>query len=162
MSYIILRIPGKARTKGSFFAVRLKSGASFLKDSDKHLAEWTNMIKMAWIVWCEDQIGEGETHDGKLPAPRTDAFELSVLCQFERPQSHFGTGRNAGKLKSSAPREGDVRRIPDCDKVLRAVMDALQGLCWKNDSQVVMAKLRKRWGRIDLTTIHISDLIQIH
>lgn len=159
MSYITLSIPGKPRTKGSFIPIRMGNKGTFLKDSDKHLAEWTNLIKFAWTDWCELHIGEGETHDGSPPAPSTEPFELCVLCEFARPKSHFRTGKHAGDLKSSAPEANDMRRIPDCDKVLRAVMDALQGLCWKNDSQVVKASLRKRWGDTDLTTILITDLI---
>jgi crossover junction endodeoxyribonuclease RusA len=42
---------------------------------------------------------------------------------FPRPKSHFRTGRFAGVLRDDAPRWMD--NVPDKDKLMRAVMDAL-------------------------------------
>lgn len=53
---------------------------------------------------------------------------------FARSQSHFGTGRNAGVLKASAPLS--MVKTPDLDKLHRALMDAVtQSGLWKDDKQ---------------------------
>jgi Holliday junction resolvase RusA-like endonuclease len=64
-------------------------------------------------------------------------FPVAVRMLFflVRPKSHYGTGRNAGVLKSSAPRYAAV--APDLDKLARAVLDALTGTVFHDDRQVV-------------------------
>ncbi len=154
MSDIALQIPGKPRSKGSYRAIQAH-GRAFLKNSDDHLAEWTNLIKLEWQRQMRDRLFE----HGESPGPWDTAFEVLVYCDFARPKSHFGTGRNAGKQKPTAPPHVCCMRRPDCDKILRAILDALEGCCWKDDCQVVFCSLRKFWSDKDMTTIEISGLI---
>ena len=63
---------------------------------------------------------------------------------FARPKSHFGTGRNAGKLKPSAPRH-HVQK-PDADNLLKWVKDCLNGEAYKDDCQVVEVTGKKWWS----------------
>lgn len=62
-----------------------------------------------------------------------DFFEL-------RPKGHF---RRSGALKPGA----QVRptKAPDLDKLMRSVGDALNGVVWRDDSQVCEATIRKRY-----------------
>lgn len=152
---ITLHIPGKPRSKGSYRAIQAH-GRAFLKNSDDHLAEWTNLIKLEWQRQMRDRLFE----HGESPGPWDTPFMVEVQCRFIRPKCHFGTGRNAGKLKASAPGAACCMRTPDADKILRAVLDALQGFCWKDDRQVVFCSLHKLWADKDITTIKISDLIR--
>ncbi|MDV7391094.1 RusA family crossover junction endodeoxyribonuclease, partial [Arthrospira platensis SPKY1] len=48
---------------------------------------------------------------------------VDVWFIFDRPKSHFGTGRNADVLKPSAPKR--MTTPPDVDKLARTVLDAL-------------------------------------
>ena len=71
-------------------------------------------------------------------ATLTVPVEVKVVALFTRPASHYGTGRNAGGIKASAPRYPPL----DVDKLARAVNDVLQqggliandSLIWHNDS----------------------------
>ena len=74
----------------------------------------------------------------------TGPVALTLLFHRPRPKSHFGTGRNAGRLKASAPEHPTTR--PDTLKLARAVEDALTGVIWRDDSQVVRQSLEKRYG----------------
>jgi Holliday junction resolvase RusA-like endonuclease len=65
----------------------------------------------------------------------TGPLVLIVEFHFRRPKGHYGTGRNAEQLRKSAPRWPAVQ--PDVTKLLRAVEDALNGILWRDDSQVV-------------------------
>jgi len=67
---------------------------------------------------------------------------LDLLFSLKRPKGHYGTGRNAGVLK---PRCVDLRPVtrPDVDKLCRAVGDALTGVAYRDDSQVVDLIARK-------------------
>ena len=70
--------------------------------------------------------------------PNVDPLQcaVSMLIHFylPRPKGHFGTGKNAGKLKESAPKFHTTK--PDVDNLGKAVLDALKGHAWRDDSQV--------------------------
>ena len=74
------------------------------------------------------------------------AVKMECDFVFKRPKSHFGTGRNAGKLKLSAP----VFHIqtPDADNCLKFIKDCLNNHAYKDDSQVVSVAIRKRWANL--------------
>ncbi len=78
----------------------------------------------------------GELLDGPLA--------VEMIFYRVRPRGHFGTGRNAHRVKPSAP-IAPVSR-PDALKLARAVEDALEGVVYRNDAQIVEESLAKRWG----------------
>lgn len=69
---------------------------------------------------------------------------LDVIFYLPRPKSHYGTGKNANKLKNSAPTY--VTTNPDIDKILRSALDSLTGIAFRDDSQVVSITARKTYG----------------
>lgn len=71
---------------------------------------------------------------------------VSAVFWLPRPASHFGSGRSAGQLRSSAPSAPAVK--PDLDKLLRAVLDALsEAGVWRDDAQVVsLGEVGKRYS----------------
>ena len=60
---------------------------------------------------------------------------IKLTFEMPRPKSHYGTGRNAGKLKPSAPEEHTSK--PDLDNLIKFVFDCLNGLAWVDDTQVI-------------------------
>lgn len=95
--------------------------------------------------WKQQVAGEGMRIFSSLPPLFADG-PLAVEFTFFRPRpgSHYGTGRNATRLKDSAPTVPTTR--PDVLKLARAVEDALTGVLWRDDSQIVDERLRKCWG----------------
>lgn len=69
---------------------------------------------------------------------------LTVDFYLPRPKAHYGTGRNAGALKPSAPAEHLT--MP---KLTRAVGDALTRLAWRDDSQIVAWHAYKHYASAD-------------
>ena len=64
---------------------------------------------------------------------------VTLLCKFSRPKSHFNT-------KGLTPRAPAFHtQKPDAENLAKAVLDALTGICWKDDSQVVDLHVRKVW-----------------
>lgn len=61
-----------------------------------------------------------------------------------RPKGHFGTGRNAAKLRPSAPAHPTSK--PDVTKLVRSTEDALKGVAWADDCQVVRQTAWKEYG----------------
>ena len=78
---------------------------------------------------------------------------VSLECEFvfKRPLSHYGTGKNATKLKASAPRHHT--KTPDCDKCVRACGDAIADACGmvllRSDAQIVSIYAAKRYATDD-------------
>ncbi|KKM18569.1 hypothetical protein LCGC14_1664390 [marine sediment metagenome] len=85
-----------------------------------------------------------------------EAVRLTMCFHRPRPTAHFGTGRNAGKLKASAPKYPKQR--PDTLKLARAVEDALTGVIWRDDSQVCRHVLDKDWGEYHHVVVVIETL----
>lgn len=70
---------------------------------------------------------------------------VGVVLTFymPRPKGHYGSGKNADKLKGPdrAPRWNTS--APDVDKLSRAILDALKGVCWTDDA-VIAHKLASK------------------
>ena len=94
--------------------------------------------------------------------PLTGPIAVDVLFEPARPKYHWGTGRNKGVLKPSAPLH--MTTTPDfVDKGLRLVLDALTiAGVYDDDSQVVSAFSNKQYSRKKQprTTLRVYDLSQ--
>ncbi|MCA9817082.1 MAG: RusA family crossover junction endodeoxyribonuclease [Cyanobacteria bacterium HKST-UBA01] len=66
---------------------------------------------------------------------------MQYIFVFPRPKSHYGTGKNADKLKVNAPYWHTTK--PDLTKIIRSTEDALTGIVYKDDSQVCDRDERK-------------------
>jgi len=89
--------------------------------------------------------------------PIAGPVRVEAVFTFPRPKGHYGSGRNAGQLKQSAPVHCD--KAPDLDKLLRAIGDALTGVVLVDDSRIVEVAARKTYGtpgaRILITPIRL-------
>lgn len=63
---------------------------------------------------------------------------------FPRPKSHYRTGKLAHVLKDTAPSWHTTK--PDADKLQRAVGDSLTGIVFRDDSQIAVWRVEKRYG----------------
>lgn len=93
---------------------------------------------------------------GHDSGPLAGPLELDVTFVLARPRSHYRTGRNAGLLRSSAPAWPSSR--PDTTKLLRAVEDALTGIVWLDDAQVVEQVARKAYGWPERCEVRVALL----
>jgi Holliday junction resolvase RusA-like endonuclease len=115
-----------------FRRVKPKSGAEFVQTYDPARSrEWKEHI---------------QKHVKKLsptPFEKGVPLALHLIFYLKRPLSHFGTGKNAGILKASAPRF--PVGVPDLDNLEKAVKDALKGITWHDDGQVVIVRKTKEY-----------------
>ena len=135
---ITFTVPGRPLSKGSMRPVISKStGKPFLKPSNPKLGGW-----MSCVALFASEAWGGQGRQVIVDGP----VWLELTYRFERPKSHFGTGRNANKLKSSAPEYPTGKNRTDVDKMERAVLDALTDIIYRDDSQVVGVNHAKRWA----------------
>ena len=79
----------------------------------------------------------------KAKAPLTIPLSVTFEFYFPRPAGHFRS-RDRIALKSSAPAFPTVR--PDALKCARSTEDALTGIAWQDDSQIVTESIAKRYA----------------
>ncbi|WP_328638451.1 RusA family crossover junction endodeoxyribonuclease [Streptomyces canus] len=80
--------------------------------------------------------------------PLTGAVALGLTFTIVRPKSHYGTGRNADRVRPAAP----ARPIstPDTDKLIRSTQDALKtARIVRDDSLVVEYRQTGKWYETD-------------
>jgi Holliday junction resolvase RusA-like endonuclease len=83
-----------------------------------------------------------------------EPLELDCRFVFERPKSHYRTGRNAHLLRDAAPTDPIGR--PDLDNLVKLVCEALQGNAFKDDSRVVTIRARKVFDDTARTEIRVG------
>jgi len=105
----------------------------------------------AWRADCKSYARDA--YDGP---PLTGAILAEFLFTLPRPKSHFGSGKNSGKLKASAPIAHTIR--PDITKLTRAVEDALSGIIWRDDAQIIRQAGLKEYGQIPGVYVSIKCL----
>lgn len=97
-------------------------------------------IAGAWIVLNVQQV--------RRPTP----ISLNIEARISRPKVHY---RANGQLKPNAPAFPSTR--PDLDNLLKTVKDALNGVAWEDDSQVVWVQATKVYGPPGWK-IHVEDV----
>ena len=116
--------PEPVTTKDGRFVTRTREMAEGLEDWRTSLAQR-----------CVEQY-HGPVVDGPV--------RCDLSFTFVRPSSHYGSGRNAGSLKDSAPLF--VEKSPDLDKLVRGVMDGLKGVLYSDDKMFFYSARSRRSG----------------
>jgi Holliday junction resolvase RusA-like endonuclease len=139
----VLGRPQPAGSKKGFY--NRHTGRVIITDDAKKSKPWKQEVAGAALA----QLGDAhELSRGPLA--------LELIFYLARPKGHYGTGRNAGKVKASAPLFPAVK--PDTTKLVRAVEDALTGIAWKDDAQVVDQAAKKRYGVPERVEILVYEL----
>ena len=133
---IEIRVWGIPAPQGSKAVRGYVNGRAILGEASKAVAPWRVDVRAA----CQNQY-QGPVLTGPVA--------ICATFLFERPQGHWGTGRNADRLKPSAPKHLTSTRHGDLDKLLRSTLDGLSvsagGSLIKDDSLVVEAMANKRY-----------------
>lgn len=103
-----------------------------------------NPQSTAWMSHVRDYAERAMTGVGEPGAIAATLLDVEAVFFLKRPQGHYGTGRNAHLVKDHAPARPGV--IPDLDKMARGTLDALTGVVWRDDQQVIHLDLDKRYA----------------
>ena len=142
---IHLWVQGKPAGSGSKTAYKTPQGRMIVTPASKYQKPWQEAVKWGFL----------QSEYAKMK-PLTEALDVRIDFCFVRPNNHFGTGRNKGKLKSSAPLYPAKR--PDVDKLARSTIDALTNLVMKDDSQIVLLTVSKIYSDRSGADIRVSEL----
>lgn len=105
---------------------------------------------------------------------KTASYENLVKLEFQRQggrmlkdgpvkvwiNADFGIPRSVSKRKREAMIAGHIRptKKPDADNIAKVICDALNGLAWHDDSQVVMLHVEKRFAEEPEVYVTITEV----
>jgi Holliday junction resolvase RusA-like endonuclease len=137
-----ITIPGDPQTQGN---LRRSPHGPGLYDSNKELPGWRNHAAIAGA----------DAMNGRRPIN----VPVRVTVQFilKRPKSHH---RKTGSLSAEGRRnpQPTSRHTGDLDKYERALGDALTGVVWADDAQIVQKVSSKAWGPTPRTEILVETI----
>lgn len=139
---------GRPQPGGSKRAFALRTGGQFtgrvaVADANPNVKSWRAEVRHVARA----------AYEGPL---LTGPVEACFVFYKARPAAHFRTGRNSSLLRAAAPEHPTSR--PDALKLARAVEDALTGVIWRDDSQVVHLHAHKAFGEPERCEIEITPL----
>lgn len=137
MSYqeISFTVVGTPRTAGSKSIGRTRTGGAFIRGAGKYEKQWRSQVT--------DAARESHANRPLIYGP----VALHLAFYFARPKSHLSLrkGEPVG-VRPSAPTRHTQK--PDCTKMTRALEDALTGVIWQDDSQVIVQTVSKHWANV--------------
>ena len=124
-----------------------------IEHNDAQLRPWRATVTAAVVAMMRRE----RASDEEVVFPLTGPVKVVIDFMFPRPNYHYGTGRNAGKLRKNAP--DYVGKQPDLDKLIRSINDSITdaGL-WKDDAQVVAITATKRYGDTPGALIIVTEV----
>lgn len=132
--FFVPGLPAPGGSKSAFVPTNRKTGEPYrgkggriivnvVDSGGQRTKDWrSSVVTAAWDAMKQADI-----------LPLTGAIELELLFQMPRPKSHFRS--NGIQLKPGAPLHHVIR--PDCGKLARSTTDAMTGICWRDDAQIV-------------------------
>lgn len=133
-------VPGKAAPGGSKTAFGFKRangsiGARII-DAGKNNKQWRAVVSL-------------EAKGAMTAPPLTGPVVARAVFVVARPKSHLNS---KGQVKPSAPPFPTTK--PDATKLWRAVEDAMTGIVWIDDAQVIHQSVSKVYG--DTPGVHVA------
>lgn len=141
LSFTVYGVPQPAGSKRAF--PNRKTGGVIVTDDAAGSRPWKQEVA---------HTANASVTSYGWPRATREPVRLDVTFVIPRPKGHHGTGRNLGTVKGSAPAWPGVK--PDATKLLRAVEDAMAGIVYYDDAQVVQQAVYKRYGhpaRVEIT-----------
>lgn len=122
---IVFEVPGEPRGKGR---------PRFTKEGNAYTDSETRAYEKKIMAYYRQQLRDFRWDDGSYVA-------VEVTAVYPIPKS-------ATKASITAIQAGRIlpKRKPDIDNVLKVVLDSLNGIAYKDDSQVVMISGKKIYG----------------
>ena len=123
---------GKARPK-----FNTKTGRTY---TPSKTINYENLVKMQYQTLVGDKYTE-------------NPVEAIITCYYGIPKS-MTKGKRGKALK------GELRptKKPDLDNIAKSVLDSLNGLAYKDDSQVVKLQIEKYYGEKPLVKVELYEV----
>jgi len=140
--FVIMGIP-KSQPRNRHRMVKTKAGKVFTMNYEPEEAAMAKENTRAQIV-------------NQLPTfiPRNVPIICNIEAYLPRPKNHY---RSNGEVKSAAPRFCTSK--PDKDNLEKAIYDAMTGVVWMDDCQVVDGRLVKFYGDVPKVVVKVREAL---
>ena len=138
-------VPGHPKAQGSMRAFVNPKTNKVIMPQDKKVLSWRGVIStyaMQAMV--------------KYPMSLKPVFLELTVC-LSRPKAHCYSGKRLGQIRETAPKYPAAHNTGDIEKHIRSVNDALQGVVFKDDCQVVAAVGYKVYHSQEGVIIHVTE-----
>ena len=132
LEFVVAGIPAPQGSKRAF----VRGGRVSLVESCARVKPYRALVSLA-------------ASQARTEAPTQQPVGIAIAFVFVRPKSHY---TSKGELRAGAPSHPGK---PDIDKLCRAVLDALTGILYHDDAQVVSLSATKRYGVASMTAISL-------
>lgn len=140
---ISFTVRGKAEPAGSKRAF-VRGGRANVVDANPRARGWKTQVSDAAALAASV---------GDWLYAETGGLVLDVIEYRPRPKAHFTT---KGALTARGAREPYPLAAPDRGKILRGIEDALSGVLYRDDAQIVDGRVAKRYGLLPMTVVILS------
>ena len=130
VSFVVYGKPQPAGSKRAF----TRGARTMVVDANAKSRPWKQEVTGSAVRAMLEQV-EGPNHK-----PLEGPLEVTLTFYVERPKGHYGKKG----LRPTAPPTPTTR--PDVLKLARAVEDAMTGVVYRDDAQIVWELLEKRYG----------------
>lgn len=132
-------VPGPPKGKGR---PRFSNAGNYVRTyTPKETANYENLVVVEYQSQCNSFRFDDEQE-----------LSLFITAIYEIPKSVSKTKRN--KMIS-----GEIRptKKPDIDNVIKIIADSLNGVAYRDDSQIVRCHTDKIYGSIPMVVVSIAD-----
>ena len=137
---IIFTIPGQPVAKGRpRFARR---GAGMAAYTPQKTQSYENLVKLV----------AASAMQGREPSAAP--MSLYIVLSMQIPASW-----SAKRRAMAAGGQIRATKKPDADNVLKSVKDGCNGIVWRDDAQVVIIMLQKKYAEIPSVIVNIKELL---
>lgn len=138
-------VPGEPQSKGR---PRFSYNGRFVQTyTPDKTVNYENLVKLAWMQRAEDELKE--------PIRKLEgAIRAEIVACFPIPKS-------ASKKKHAQMADGKIRPIAvkkDIDNVCKSVLDALNGIAYDDDRQVVEILAYKYYSENPKVYVTLSEI----
>ena len=142
LTFTVLGKPEPAGSKKGFYNQRMRR--VIITDANKESRGWKNQV-----AELAHQAMAGRK-------PFSGPLEVTFMFFVQRPQGHYGKGKNAEKVKASSPVYPTVK--PDVLKLARGVEDAMTSIVYRDDSLIVEEHISKLYGEPERVEVYVRVL----
>ena len=134
-----LIVPGEPKGKGR---PRFAQGHAYTPQTTR---DYENAIQTAYRIQC-----------GNYKFPDNANLKLEIWAYFKVPKS----ARTAEKYAMMNDEIMPTKK-PDADNILKIVADALNGIAYSDDKQIIEMHVSKRYNDEGLIEIELSDVKEV-
>jgi Holliday junction resolvase RusA-like endonuclease len=146
--WVQFSVPGRPLPSGSKTAIPIMADGRYA--GTRVVESGNRSAKAAWRADIREAASRAMDGRPVLEGP----LRMTATFYLRRPAGQYGSGRNRHTVRAGAPTHPIV--APDVLKLSRGLEDALQGVVYPNDAQIVSEHIAKRYGEPERTEVVVD------